>query len=137
MNRSTQLPFFVYGTLRPGHGNHRRLLDGRTTSEIPATVQDIALYGHGVPFAVRQTRAVTTGALIAITPNSYRSTVSDLDTLEGYRPGRHSLYVRKTITAVTAEGHTKAWIYLAGDPDEAIQLGDPVPGNDWELALTR
>ena len=136
MNRSTQLPFFVYGTLRPGHGNYRRLLAGRTTSETPATVPDIALYGCGIPFAVHQPGAVTTGALITVSTDSYCAATADLDHLEGYRPGRHSLYERKTITAVTAEGAIKAWIYLAGDPDEAA-LGSPVPGNDWELALTR
>jgi hypothetical protein len=33
-----QLPFFVYGTLKPGEENYLRLLADRTVEETPATL---------------------------------------------------------------------------------------------------
>ncbi len=38
------LPFFVYGTLRPGEHNHDLFLRGRTESEEPARLRDAVLY---------------------------------------------------------------------------------------------
>lgn len=127
-------PFFVYGTLRPGHGNYRRLLEGRTTLEEPATVPGIALHGLGIPFAVRQRGSDTVGALIHVDPAVYAQTLTDLDQLEGYRPGypRASLYVRRAVMVRTATAAASAWIYLAAAPERARRM-DPVPGNDWAL----
>ncbi|MFM9551944.1 gamma-glutamylcyclotransferase family protein [Streptomyces caniscabiei] len=47
------LPFFVYGTLRPGEPNHDLFLRGRTVAEEPARMRGMALYdGPGYPYAV-------------------------------------------------------------------------------------
>ena len=40
---------FVYGTLRPGQSNYRRLLADRTVREVPASTKGLALYGNGFP----------------------------------------------------------------------------------------
>ena len=58
---------FVYGTLRPGQGNYRRLLAGRTVREVPASAKGLALYGNGFPYAVPQQGARVIGDLITIT----------------------------------------------------------------------
>ncbi len=45
-----RLPFFVYGTLRPGECSHDLLLRGRTVLEEPARLPDALLYdGPGYP----------------------------------------------------------------------------------------
>ena len=59
-----QHPVFVYGTLRPRQGNHRRLLEGRTVQERPCIAKGLALFGCGIPYAVTHpgTRVVGTHA---------------------------------------------------------------------------
>lgn len=130
-----RLPFFVYGTLRPGHGNYRRLLVGRTTRETPATVTGLALYGCGIPYAIPTPAATTVGALIHVEATLYDEVLHDLDRLEGYRPHRpeRSHYVRTRWHVTTDNGDpTEAWLYLAGPHVTADDL-DPVPNNDWAL----
>lgn len=128
------LPFFVYGTLRPGHGNYDRLLKGRTTRERPAAARGHHLYVRGVPYAVPADRTdlaflppPLVGALIEVAPEVYPEVLADLDALEGYHPADPdgSLYqrVRSSMTAQTpirAGGtstfptYHRAWIYVAG-----------------------
>ena len=132
---------FVYGTLRPGQGNHRRLLSGRTISELPATAAGLALYGRGIPYAVPQSGARIVGELVTITPSLYAEVIADLDHLEGYHPRRPgtSHYVR-TARPVVATHHTPnggtweafhtAWIYLAG-PDVDHRKMPRITADDW------
>ena len=132
---------FVYGTLRPGQGNHRRLLAGRTMRELPATAAGLALYGRGIPYAVPQPGAQVVGELITITPELYRDVLTDLDHLEGYYPRRPkaSHYIRKARSVVTTNRtpnggtwlavHT-AWIYLAG-PDVDPNTMPRITDDDW------
>ena len=70
---------FVYGTLRPGQGNYRRLLAGRIVRESPATAKGLALYGTGFPYAVPQPRARIVGDLITIEPALYREVLAELE----------------------------------------------------------
>ena len=75
----------VYGTLRLGQGNYRRLLEGRTANERPAIAKGLALFGSGIPYAVKHPGARAVGTLITIAPALYGKVLADLDA-----PGRRS-----------------------------------------------
>ena len=127
-------PFFVYGTLRRGQGNYRRLLAGRTTVEAPASLPGHALYGQGLPFVVEAEASVAVvGDLMWVAPDAYGEVLADLDRLEGYRPGKRSFYVRTAVTVRHGDGvEVTAWVYLAG-PETARRLSDDdrIAGGDW------
>ena len=108
---------FVYGTLRPGQGNHRRLLAGRTVQETPAFATGLALYGTGFPYAVPQPGARIVGDLITIEPTRYREVLADLDALEGYdaRQPATSHYIRTTRSVVANQPPARRR-HLAGAP---------------------
>ncbi|MFI9253317.1 gamma-glutamylcyclotransferase family protein [Streptomyces sp. NPDC053069] len=133
----TPLPFFVYGTLRPGQANHELFLRGRTASEEPARLPGAALYdGPGHPYAVERPGAEVRGELVTARPESYTELLAALDRLEEYVPGGpRNLYervareVRRTIDGTAAE----AWVYLAA-PRVAARLrteGKPIEDGDW------
>lgn len=124
-------PVFVYGTLRPGHHNHARLLHGHTISEVPAQVNGFHLFLQGVPYAVPAKHSSVDaptpliGTLIQIASDRYDQVLANLDTLEGYRPNRpershyQRVLVDVTVKAARPDGGTRdtfdqAWIYIAG-----------------------
>ncbi|MEV6052009.1 gamma-glutamylcyclotransferase family protein [Streptomyces sp. NPDC052107] len=133
----TPLPFFVYGTLRPGEPNHDLFLRGRTTSEEPARLRDAALYdGPGYPYAVERPGGEIRGELITARPESYAELLAALDRLEEYTPGDpRNLYQRvaRNVTRTTDGTTTLAWVYLAA-PRVAARLraeGTPIEDGDW------
>ncbi|GAA3304616.1 gamma-glutamylcyclotransferase family protein [Streptomyces cinereospinus] len=131
------LPFFVYGTLRPGGRYHDALLRGRTRAEAPARLAGAVLYeGPGYPFAVREPGGVVTGALITPLPDAYGELLADLDRLEEYVPGdARNLYERVSREVVRdTDGATlRAWVYVAAPAVEArLRAGGRIiPGGDW------
>src|SRR5664279_955245 len=136
-----QHPVFVYGTLRPGQGNYRRLLEGRTANERPAIAKGLSLVGSGIPYAVKQPGARVVGTLITITPALYGEVLADLDALEGYHAHRPATphYIRTTRTVIatnplpgggTWETYHTAWIYLAGTGVNPTTM-TRVPHDDW------
>ncbi|MCX4761978.1 gamma-glutamylcyclotransferase [Streptomyces sp. NBC_01275] len=65
------LPFFVYGTLRPGEVNHDRFLRDRTLHEHPARLPGAVLYdGPGYPYAVEEPGGVMTSGVTASGPET-------------------------------------------------------------------
>ncbi|MCX4810895.1 gamma-glutamylcyclotransferase [Streptomyces sp. NBC_01239] len=131
------LPFFVYGTLRPGEPNHDLFLRGRTHSEEPARLHGAALYdGPGYPYAVDAPGAVTVGELVTARPESHPQLLRELDRLEEYAPGDpHNLYerVEREVTRDTDGTAVRAWVYLAA-PAVTARLrthGRPIEGGDW------
>ncbi|MFE9449496.1 gamma-glutamylcyclotransferase family protein [Streptomyces sp. NPDC006739] len=130
------LPFFVYGTLRPGEPNHALFLRGRTHAEEPGRLPDAALYeGPGYPYAVDEPGATVTGDLITALPGAYARLLLELDRLEEYVPGDpDSLYERVARDVVRPDGTTaRAWVYLAA-PAVAARLrarGRRIRGGDW------
>ncbi|MEV5876104.1 gamma-glutamylcyclotransferase family protein [Streptomyces sp. NPDC052101] len=132
----TPLPFFVYGTLRPGEANHDLFLRGRTASEEPARLPGAALYdGPGYPYAVEREGADVRGELVTARPESYDDLLAALDRLEEYVPGDpRNLYERVARQVVRADGSTApAWVYLAA-PHVAARLlatGTRIDGGDW------
>ncbi|MFC0848487.1 gamma-glutamylcyclotransferase family protein [Streptomyces noboritoensis] len=133
------LPFFVYGTLRPGERYYVRLLSGRTAAEAPARLPGAVLYeGPGYPYAT-EGDGVVTGALIAPLPEAYGQVLRVLDQLEEcYGPGDpRNLYDRVARTVELPGGGTaRAWVYLAAAPlaRELRAHGTPLPGGDWLTA---
>ncbi|MFP3991204.1 gamma-glutamylcyclotransferase family protein [Streptomyces sp. E11-3] len=135
----TRLPFFVYGTLRPGAHNHELFLRGRLTSAEPGRLRDVVLYeGPGYPYAVEEpgSGAVVHGELLTVLPASYPALLQALDRLEDHSPGDpDNLYERvaRDVTRASDGAPVHAWVYVAS-PRVARTLrttGTPIPGGDW------
>lgn len=131
------LPFFVYGTLRPGEPHHGTFLRGRTRTEEPARLTGAVLYdGPGYPYAVEEAGSVVIGELITPLPDAYGELLTALDRLEEYAPGNaRNLYERVAREVVRdADGATlRAWVYVAA-PAVAARLrarGELIAGGDW------
>ncbi|MFI5620240.1 gamma-glutamylcyclotransferase family protein [Streptomyces sp. NPDC051567] len=131
------LPFFVYGTLRPGEVNHRLFLRGRTVAEEPARLPDAALYdGPGYPYAVPRAGSAVVGELIAPEPGAYGELLAALDELEEYEgPGRPGNLYDRTVREVLRPDGTpvRAWVYLASPllARDLEESGTAIPGGDW------
>ncbi|MFJ2646730.1 gamma-glutamylcyclotransferase family protein [Streptomyces sp. NPDC087420] len=149
-----ELPFFVYGTLRPGEDNYELFLRGRTTGEEPSRLENAALYdGPGYPYAIETPGATIVGEIVsalpgagrpgagppgteaAAGPGTYGELLSVLDELEEYvAPGDpRNLYERVPRDVRRADGTTvRAWVYFAA-PRVARELraaGRPIAGGD-------
>ncbi|MEU8435110.1 gamma-glutamylcyclotransferase family protein [Streptomyces sp. NPDC029216] len=131
------LPFFVYGTLRPGEVNHDLFLRGRTAAEEPARLPGAVLYeGPGYPYAVERAGSVIAGELITPAAGAYGELLGALDLLEEYvGPGSpRNVYDRVAREAVRGDGsRVRAWVYVAAPP-LAVRLarsGREIPGGDW------
>jgi gamma-glutamylcyclotransferase (GGCT)/AIG2-like uncharacterized protein YtfP len=132
------LPFFVYGTLRRGQGNYRRLA-GRTAVEYPAVLSGHALYADGLPWVVAaEPEARVVGELMVANPGEYVEVLADLDRLEGFRGSARgsNLYERVAleVTFVDESGSaatTMAWVYTAGDHFSEGRGAVRVEDGDW------
>ncbi|MFJ9347281.1 gamma-glutamylcyclotransferase family protein [Streptomyces sp. NPDC101237] len=131
------LPFFVYGTLRPGEPNHDRFLRGRTESEEPGRLPDAVLYdGPGYPWAVEEPGGSVHGDLVTAPAEGYGRLLLELDELEEYAAGDpRSLYVRVERDVVRRRDGVavRAWVYLAGAAVAAGLRADGrrIEGGDW------
>lgn len=131
-----QLPFFVYGTLRRGQGNHR-LVEADLEGVREARLASHVLYGQGLPYiaACGDPASIVTGELLTVRPGRYERALRALDRLEGYCPPDYQMYVRTRVRAGFRDlpGGTwqecDAWAYLGGDsfrydPRLVIASGD-------------
>src|SRR5262245_35221738 len=88
-----RLPFFFYGTLKPGGVNYKRYrLAEAVVGEAPATLERAALYTDGTyPFAVLSPDASVSeqvyGFVMTLADGEYERLLVELDALEEYRPG--------------------------------------------------
>lgn len=131
------LPFFVYGTLRPGEINHDAFLRGRTQAEEPGLLAGAVLYdGPGYPYAVEAPGGEVRGELVTARPESYDRLLLELDELEECVPGDPaSLYVRveRDVVRLRDGAAVRAWVYVAG-PVVAGKLGADgrrITGGNW------
>ncbi|MFE7272968.1 gamma-glutamylcyclotransferase family protein [Streptomyces sp. NPDC057623] len=139
MTLSPRLPFFVYGTLRPGEPNHDRFLRGRTLTEEPARLAGAVLYdGPGYPYAVEERGAGGTvhGELVTARPEEYPSLLAALDRLEEFAVGDpRNLYDRVAREVVRECDGTavRAWVYVAAPPVAARlrARGRLIASGDW------
>ncbi|WP_020116221.1 gamma-glutamylcyclotransferase family protein [Streptomyces canus] len=134
-----RLPFFVYGTLRPGEANHDLFLRGRLRSEEPGRLAGALLYaGPGYPYAVEGAGGTVAGELVTPRADAYAELLAALDELEEYRPGDpRNLYERVAREVIrTADGTpVRAWVYVAA-PSVAARLrarGRLIGSGDWLL----
>ncbi|MET7732659.1 gamma-glutamylcyclotransferase family protein [Streptomyces sp. NPDC005402] len=132
-----RLPFFVYGTLRPGEVNHDLFLRGRIRSEEPGRLAGALLYdGPGYPYAVEEAGGAVAGELLTPRADAYAELLAVLDELEEYSPGDpRNLYERVAREVIrTADGTSvPAWVYVAA-PAVAARLrarGKPIESGDW------
>ncbi|MGW1888982.1 gamma-glutamylcyclotransferase family protein [Streptomyces sp. NPDC002004] len=132
-----RLPFFVYGTLRPGEVNHDLFLRGRTASEEPGRLGGAVLYdGPGYPYVVEEPGgSVVRGELVTALPEVYGELLGALDRLEEYAPGDpRNLYERVARDVTRPDGTAvRAWVYVAA-PGVAVRLrahGHPIGSGDW------
>lgn len=138
---SARLPFFVYGTLRPGEVNHDLFLRGRVRSEEPGRLPGAQLYdGPGYPYVVEEPDGgPVCGELVTADPEEYGELLAALDELEEYRPGDpRNLYERvaREVVRVADGKAVRAWVYVAA-PSVAVRLrarGKVIESGDW---LTR
>jgi len=125
---------FVYGTLKPGHGNYRRieqLVHGVKQSSIRGILVDLG------PFpALVKGEGIVRGMLLKVDQEALEIT----DFIEGYSPDRkQSLYIREEVQVNLDDGDSiKAWTYFYADCDRLrdkphLQVGDEegVPIYEW------
>ncbi|MGA5870493.1 divalent cation tolerance protein CutA [Streptomyces cinereoruber] len=121
-----ELPFFVYGTLRPGAYNHDRFLAGRIGAEADAVMDGAVLYdGPGYPYVVPAAKGRVVGTLLTPAPGSYGELFGLLDRLElpvGYER------VAKEVVRERDGARVLAWVFLAA-PD--APLGPVIESGDW------
>lgn len=125
-----RLPFFVYGTLRPGFGNDR-LWQGHAEPEWNGACQvpGFRLVGQGIPYAIPAEGQRIIGCLVVPHPDRYLDVIADLDALEGYP----SHYDRVAVWAETPNDRVRAWIYTPSRPAE-YEHREQVPDNDFSKA---
>ncbi len=135
ITESEEYPFFFYGTLRKGQQNYA-LLRGRTVSEKPAFVRDMALYALGWYPLMVEGDGVVHGELMTIHSRCYTETVKGIDLLEGHNPQLPDicLYRRELISVyrTSSQPAIKAWAYVGAL--ECVKKGikpQRVEDGDW------
>jgi len=136
---SQQLPFFVYGTLRRGQGNHP-IVDGLLADVRDAELGGHVLYENGLPYiGACGGGGTVTGDLLIPHPGDYDEVLHRLDRLEGFRPPHDGLYVRIACPVRFAGapgepwGSCQAWVYHGGGRFH-YHPSLVVPGGDWAKA---
>lgn len=135
---SPNVPFFVYGTLRPGEGNYSWSLKGNTTREERATLTGGAMYNAGgFPYVIRDESADTkvVGEVCWVTDEAYAEVESALNHLEGYYgPGYRNHYDRESVTVTLDSGEqVQALVYLVPEHNKKriVAQCDLIASGDW------
>jgi gamma-glutamylcyclotransferase (GGCT)/AIG2-like uncharacterized protein YtfP len=141
-----RLPFFFYGTLKPGGVNYLRYhLAEALVGEVPATLDRAALYTDGTyPVVLLLSDARPSdqvqGFLMTLADAVYTRLLSELDDLEEYHPNaplEQSWFVRRVTAVRLASGaQVEAWMYEAG-PRVAAQIAagelTRIDSGDWPI----
>ncbi|MGA9173521.1 MAG: gamma-glutamylcyclotransferase family protein [Thermoactinomyces sp.] len=113
----TKIPFFFYGTLRPGFENYEGILRNKTVSEMPATMKG-KMYSvdteTSYPCVIEGNDTIQ-GELMYIKENLYWDVLKDLDWLEDYQEGDEegSMYLRRLREVILENGEKAiAWVYI-------------------------
>jgi gamma-glutamylcyclotransferase (GGCT)/AIG2-like uncharacterized protein YtfP len=138
-NDNEELPFFVYGTLRPTDYNYERLLAGRTLQERSgfylsgAKIYDLGAFP--ITVEVEDKASVVWGDLIYIAADKYSEIRAMLDPLEWYSQGDpDSRYWRVARQVFNNEGEAvRAWVYVSELTETSLQglTPQPIASGDW------
>ena len=107
----TELPLFVYGTLRRGECNHD-FLDGSYHQMLAARLRDFA---RADPLMiVKRVGGMVDGELYFLRADVYDQTLRRCDRLEDIPPGKMAgaYYRRIQVVVETSEGDFAAWAYV-------------------------
>lgn len=125
---TTPLPVFVFGTLRPGAGNHRTwtgLAEPRHDGH--CWVEDHRLVSNGsFPYCIPAQGERSIGCLIVPYPEFYTEALGYMDALEGVPVH----YTRQTVAVHTPEGVITAWYYIPEDCARYVNYRRVID-NDW------
>lgn len=108
----SEIPLFVFGTLRQGHENHHYLA-GHFVRMIPARLMGFDRTG---PIMIdRSPKSAVDGELYFLKPDEYAATMAGCDELEELFPGQliGPDYQRLLVQVETAEGPYAAWAYVS------------------------
>jgi len=118
-----QLPIALYGTLRRGEANHRRLqLATRLRFVQPCKIAG-RLVDLGPYPGLASGWGIVVAELFAPPPPAVLATIDAFEGFDAARP-EESLFVRKRATLITPR--VEAWVYFYNgrDPGEEILSGD-------------
>jgi gamma-glutamylcyclotransferase (GGCT)/AIG2-like uncharacterized protein YtfP len=101
------LPFFVYGTLKKGYGNHALLVAVGAKFMGNAVVENFAITGITIPFAFPSLGSSLYGELYCVKRENYDRALLLLDTLEG----EGILYKRIEVVCKVGDKEYLAWMY--------------------------
>jgi gamma-glutamylcyclotransferase (GGCT)/AIG2-like uncharacterized protein YtfP len=136
MSISEQLPVFVYGTLRNGLSNYKRLLTSRTSVETPGILRGYSMYTNGgFPMIVEAAESdLVSGEVMWIRSGDYSRVIADLDRLEGFRSvgDARNLYNRETVEVDTVAGVFRCYAYIWNMDVTGLV---PVPHGDYKAFL--
>ncbi|AEO93771.1 gamma-glutamyl cyclotransferase [Bacillus phage G] len=82
------IPIFVYGGLRKDLYNYERVLKGKTTSILNATIDGYTMLNLGDTPGIIAGDNTIVGEVMNINPSLYLQTLQLLDRLEGYNPSQ-------------------------------------------------
>lgn len=119
--------FFVYGTLKQGHGN-ARLMDGAIKTVVPAVVHGYTLFASGIPYAAPARGFRIVGELVEIDATKAPNVLKRLDSLEGH-PNH---YLRTPVTATRESDGVQfaAFMYVVVGEPHGTHLGESWPPNE-------
>lgn len=118
-------PFFVYGTLKRGFYNARRIPDSEIEKVTRAIIQGMDMYSVGSFPAIVHGEGTVVGEVIFLKEDAdYDRILRDVDHLEG----EGYLYKRKLSTVILGDGTVvEAWTYIWNQPTHhLIPLKDGV-----------
>jgi gamma-glutamylcyclotransferase (GGCT)/AIG2-like uncharacterized protein YtfP len=138
-DESVQLPFFVYGTLRPHDFNYLTYLKGYTRQELSGFyLPNAKIYSLGrFPALVEKPEQAMKvwGDLIYLPPEFYTNIRAQLDELEWYTHlAKDNWYWRVVREVSSPEGEkVRAWVYIATYQWLATLdiTPKPIPEGDW------
>lgn len=135
------LPYFVYGTLRPGNGNFKRYLEGKSFHLRPAKLTGFVMVSlGGFPMAIEtgNKKDVIVGELVSLRPKEFASTTKSLDALEGYPSFYDKLIVSAEAEEIMSDNVVKlrdeeAYVYASPEvhAEKYLKTYSKVIGGDW------